>query len=143
MNQPASIASRLELLESRFALRIASRLTQASDTVSADVGERLRFARERALERARALRAATADGPVAVSADTLALGGPPSGWFKLAALLPLVALVVGLLLINEWHSRQQVSAAAAIDADLLADDLPPGAYSDPGFVEFLKTPPRE
>ena len=30
--------------------------------------------------------------------------------------------------------------AAEIDALLLSDDLPPGAYADPGFVEFLKKP---
>jgi hypothetical protein len=30
--------------------------------------------------------------------------------------------------------------AAEIDSALLADDLPPKAYSDAGFVEFLKTP---
>jgi hypothetical protein len=143
MNQPTSIASRLELLESRFALRVASRLTQASDTATADVSERLRFAREHALERGRAVRTATADSSVAVAAGALVLGRSPSRWVKLAGLLPLLALVIGLLLINEWHNRQQVAAAAAIDADILADDLPPGAYSDPGFVEFLKTPPRE
>jgi hypothetical protein len=28
---------------------------------------------------------------------------------------------------------------AEVDAALLADDLPPAAYSDPGFVQFLKT----
>ena len=27
-----------------------------------------------------------------------------------------------------------------IDTALLADDLPVAAYSDPGFVEFLKAP---
>ena len=31
---------------------------------------------------------------------------------------------------------------AEIDAALLADDLPPKAYSDAGFAEFLKTPPE-
>jgi hypothetical protein len=24
---------------------------------------------------------------------------------------------------------------------LLSDDLPPAAYNDPGFAEFLRTPP--
>jgi len=28
---------------------------------------------------------------------------------------------------------------AGMDAALLADDLPPAAYSDPGFVQFLKS----
>ena len=33
------------------------------------------------------------------------------------------------------------AAAAEVDAALLADDLPPEAYTDPGFGEFLKAPP--
>jgi hypothetical protein len=37
--------------------------------------------------------------------------------------------------------QEQVDAAAEIDAALLADDLPPAAYSDPGFLAFLKNPP--
>jgi hypothetical protein len=35
---------------------------------------------------------------------------------------------------------QQIQAAAEVDAVLLADDLPPEAYADPGFGEFLKLP---
>jgi hypothetical protein len=138
MNPTASARARLELLEPRFALRVAARLSEAADELPAGAEERLRFARERALERARARQAAPA--VVGQRGGAAALGGGPSRWFKLASALPLVVLVVGLLLIGEWHSRQQVAAAAEIDAMLLADDLPPGAYSDPGFVEFLKKP---
>jgi len=50
-----------------------------------------------------------------------------------------VALVGGLIAIQDWHGSNEISAAAEIDASLLADDLPPSAYSDPGFVEFLKS----
>jgi hypothetical protein len=35
---------------------------------------------------------------------------------------------------------QQISATAEIDAALLGDELPPAAYTDPGFSEFLVTP---
>ena len=51
-----------------------------------------------------------------------------------------MALIAGLLLIQQWQTDDQISAAAEIDAALLADDLPPVAYSDAGFAEFLKTP---
>jgi hypothetical protein len=30
---------------------------------------------------------------------------------------------------------------ASIDAELLTDDLPPDAYTDPGFLVFLKSKP--
>ena len=67
-------------------------------------------------------------------------GGSGSWWVKLASVLPLVALAGGLMLIQSWQTSAQISVAADIDAALLADDLPPKAYSDAGFVEFLKTP---
>ena len=37
-------------------------------------------------------------------------------------------------------SNEQIAAAAEIDADLLTDSVPPAAYNDPGFLEFLKSP---
>lgn len=53
-----------------------------------------------------------------------------------------MALVSGLVLIHESTLRARIRAAADIDAALLADDLPPGAYDDPAFVEFLKADVR-
>jgi hypothetical protein len=57
--------------------------------------------------------------------------------------LPLVALVAGLVMIQNWQTRTQISVAAEIDEALLGDDLPINAYRDPGFAEFLKAPPSE
>ena len=48
-------------------------------------------------------------------------------------------LIGGLMLIQERHWNAQIEAAADIDAALLTDDLPPGAYADPGFAEFLNS----
>ena len=72
------------------------------------------------------------------------LGGPGGGdvtpwWLRLSALVPLAVLLAGLVLIDSQYTRAQVEAAAELDAAILADDLPPEAYRDPGFVEFLKT----
>jgi hypothetical protein len=55
-----------------------------------------------------------------------------------ASVLPLLLLVLGLMLIQHLHNQAEIHAAAEVDAALLADDLPPEAYSDPGFVVFLK-----
>jgi len=55
--------------------------------------------------------------------------------------LPLLVLVSGLALIDQWVVHQQVLDAAEMDAQLLSDDLPPTAYSDPGFVEYLRSAP--
>jgi hypothetical protein len=136
--QPAA----LDALQSRFALRVAARLTERSQDLEADVGERLRFAREKALERARASRAASTTPALGATASGAALlGRVGSGWWmKLASVLPALALIAGLVLIQQSQTSDQISVAAEIDAALLADDLPPKAYSDAGFAEFLKTP---
>lgn len=136
--QPAA----LDALQSRFALRVAARLTERSQDLEADVGERLRFAREKALEQARASRAASSTPALGVTVSGAALlGRVGSGWWmKLASVLPVLALIAGLVLIQQSQTNDQISVAAEIDAALLADDLPPKAYSDAGFAEFLKTP---
>jgi hypothetical protein len=135
----------VEALQSRYALRVTARLSEQSATVSHDVGERLRFARERALDRARAQRAAVPSPSLQIGnagAGTLALSGgprsPSSWWVRFAQVLPLLALVAGLALIQNQQVRARIAAAAEIDFDLLVDELPPTAYSDPGFLEFMK-----
>ena len=50
----------------------------------------------------------------------------------------MALLLAGLLLIDRHYTQAQIEAAAEVDAALLADDLPPEAYRDPGFAEFLK-----
>lgn len=60
----------------------------------------------------------------------------PWGW-RLAALLPAVALVLGLWGVQRYAKQEQVEAATEVDMQLLTDDLPPDAYADPGFEEFL------
>jgi hypothetical protein len=65
--------------------------------------------------------------------------GPlPWGW-RLASTLPAVALVLGLWGIHHWYRSEQVQAATDVDMALLTDDLPPAAYADPGFEEYLRT----
>lgn len=137
-----------EALEARFALRLAARLSEGSDALPHDVSERLRVARDQAVERARAARRLTATTPaVAVvttgsgPASSALLGGnSPKWWVRLASLLPFVALVAGLLLVQQIQQQEEIDTAAEIDADLLSDDLPPDAYNDPGFREFLSMP---
>lgn len=133
--------SALESAEVRFAQRVVTHLTEQGGNLGADVTERLRFARETALQRARAARALASAVPSTTAGGSLVLSGWSSGWGrKAASLLPLVALVAGLIFIQRAQNEEQISIAAEIDADLLADDLPPRAYSDAGFVEFLKLP---
>jgi hypothetical protein len=141
-----SIASTatIETLEARFALQVTARLTEQSMNLGADIDTRLRFAREKALSQARLVAAQTRTPVAAVvnarGAAALLGGGPSSWWLKFASIAPAFALAAGLFLIQNWHIGMQISAAAEVDAALLADDLPPTAYKDPGFAEFLKMP---
>jgi hypothetical protein len=147
-SRPLTTPLDAQALEARFALRVTARLSEQAQRQPHAIEERLRFARQQALERARAkhrtVPAAVAAPSVQVAGSSLALGGgsEPSGggWFQraLAAALPLAVLVGGLALIHWNQTHAQIEAAAQIDAELLVDDLPPTAYSDPGFFEFLR-----
>ena len=127
-------------LEDRFALRVAAALSTHADGLPGDVTERLRFAREQALARARQKTTRTAPTTARLGGGVLAWGGEPGWGWRLATLAPLIALVAGLVLIQIQHDDDQISAAAEVDAALLADDLPPAAYTDAGFAEFLRLP---
>lgn len=135
----------LEALEARLGARLAASLNERTIAVPHDIAERLRISREQAVARARQARhsqaAATAPAVVANGRGSLSLGGGSRFWLGLASWVPLAALIGGLVLIQQWNDQQQVLAAAEIDAVLLADDLPPAAWTDPGFREYLKAPP--
>jgi hypothetical protein len=129
-------------LEARLGLRIAARLHAGSQGVPHDISERLRVARETAVARARhsqRLAAAAATTTVTRQQGAAAVlgGGDESWWVRLTALAPLVVLLAGLLFIHELQRLEQIDATAEIDTAILSDDLPPEAYTDPGFVEFL------
>jgi Protein of unknown function (DUF3619) len=135
-------------LESRLAMHFAGALSARVEQLPHDVAERLRFAREQALGKARdARRLAPAAAAAAVSVvgtsarGAASLGGFVPWWQRAASMLPLVMLVAGMFMIEHWTAREQAFAAADIDAQLLADDLPPAAYGDPGFAEYLRSAP--
>lgn len=145
INRRQALPCEVTALEARFGVRVAARLHQGSQEVPHDIGERLRVARETAVSRARhAKRLAAAQTPVAVrhqgGTATLSGRGAESWWVRLGALAPLVVLLAGLLFVHEWQRLEQIDATAELDAAILSDDLPPSAYTDPGFVEYLSNP---
>ena len=128
-------------LEARFGVRVAALLGERAQSTAPDISERLRFAREQALVRAQAARQVqTASAPVVVGRGRSAVLANPLGWwFKLGSAAPLALLVLGLAGIAHVHDKAQIAAVAEVDAALLSDDLPPAAYTDPGFAEYLNT----
>lgn len=140
----ASHTAEHHALEVRLAASLVSVLTPGLNGLPHDVTERLRFAREKAVSSARQHRLAKPAGAglVAVSPSGAAvLGGFSHWWQRAIAVLPLLVLVAGLVAIDDRAVREQVLAAAEIDTQLLSDQLPPAAYSDPGFAEFLRSSP--
>lgn len=139
----SQFAQELDARVARFGLRVAAGLSERNQALPADVNERLRFAREQAMIKAREACAAEAElAPstrVVRTGAALALFGGASSprWLKFASLMPLCMLVLGLALIQHGQFYEQILAAAEVDTALLADNLPPSAYSDPGFSEFL------
>ena len=97
-------------IESRLAGRFAGGLSARAELLPHDVTERLRFARERALMRAREVRQAapvTATATVSLTSGggAAALGSFVPWWQRAAAVLPLLLLVAGFLLIERWTVR--------------------------------------
>ncbi|WP_343628547.1 DUF3619 family protein [Roseateles sp.] len=139
----------LDARVTRFGLRVAAGLSERSEDLSGDIQERLRFAREQALAKATAARAAapaeTASSAREVGGGTLALGGGEKTprWLKAAAILPLLLLLGGLLLIQHSQWYEQIRSAAELDTEMLSKPLPPAAYSDPGFREYLNENPND
>lgn len=124
-------------LEEKFGRNVAARLTAGNAELDHDIGERLRVARAQAVARrkmAPQMRPATV---VHASGGTVSLGG---GWWpRIGAVVPLVALVVGLFAISVVQDDNKASELADVDTALLTDDLPPSAYTDPGFAQFLRS----
>jgi hypothetical protein len=130
--------------QDQFGRRIAARLDASTLELPHDVTERLRAARAQAIAHRKVAplqRAAS----VQASADGQAtLGGGddrPGLWHRLASALPLVVLLGGLVAIHVVQNEHRAREIADVDAALLTDDLPPAAYADPGFVQFLKSNP--
>jgi hypothetical protein len=126
-------------------MSIASRLNQRSVEISHDISERLRFARLKALDSqkpspvwARELQL-SAQGGLAVSAGR---SDKPGLWSLLGSVVPPALLLFGFVAFMGDAQTERIEEIARIDAELLADDVPPVAFADPGFVQFLQEATR-
>jgi hypothetical protein len=130
--------------EIKFANKIRQALNEGSrlhGERGARIAERLRPARERALERRR-----IAHEPVlawmrgtAASTEGGVIGGfGGTGGFSLRLMLATALLVAGLAVIYSGQQAQRAAEVEELDALLLTDDLPIDAYLDRGFEAWLK-----
>lgn len=123
--------------EERYASRVRQVLNHGLDDIPPAAARRLEAARHLALSRQKQT------APELVLAEVGSRMGRQllhSGieFAKIKPFLAIVALLVGMWLSFYWHSVQYVSEIEAVDVALLADDLPPEAFLDQEFIEWLK-----
>lgn len=124
-----------------FGMAVAARLSEGAELLPHDFNERLRAARARAVSQRKLAQVIQVAQVVSVSGGeaTLQWGGVQEGfWNRLASLLPLLALVVGLITIAVLQDELRAREVAEVDAELLTNELPPSAYVDPGFAQYLR-----
>lgn len=134
-----------EVAAERFARRLTARLTESTTELPYDISERLRASREQAI--AQRKKTVAVHITAAATASTRPNTSVTLGWWSseggnwwraLLSAVPVVALVAGLVVLNASEDESGALEVAEVDAALLTDDLPPTAYADPGFVQFLK-----
>lgn len=120
--------------------KIAARLSDTTEHLPHDISERLKVARMQALAKRKVLKLeVTSVASIHGGTATLHRGGDLSNlWVRFATFLPLLALVAGLLTIAVVADEDRTNEIADVDTELLTDDLPPAAYTDPGFTQFLR-----
>lgn len=139
MNSPQK---RADILQDRFGLKAVSYLSAGTADLPYDISERLRAARAQAVSKRKIVKTQTAGSVVNAGGSAALTWGSEEGlswWGRIGSVLPLVALVIGLLAISSIQDDNRTQELAEVDSALLTDVLPPAAFADPGFVQFLKT----
>ena len=134
-----------EILQDRYGLKVAARLSAGAADLPHDISERLRVVRAQAITKRKVHKLVGATSVVG-SGGAVTLGFDEEGlgwWGRIASALPLLALAFGLIAINAIQNDNFANELAVVDVALLIDDLPPAAYADPGFVQFIKRGPIE
>lgn len=123
-----------------FSRAVVARISQSADQLPHDVTERLRAARMQALSKRKVGAVAVANAvSLQNGAATLQSSSDEGGfWRKFASVIPLIALLAGLVSIGWIQDDLRADELATVDSELLLDELPPAAYTDPGFVQFLR-----
>lgn len=118
--------------EERYAHRVRQALNYGLKDIPPAASRRLEAARHLAMARQKQ------------AAPQIALAGTGSHTFRagshipyLKQILAVLALLLGMWISFYWHSVQYVNALEEVDSALLTDDLPPDAFLDNDFFEWL------
>ncbi len=119
--------------ELHFAYKIRQHLNRGLHELPPATLDRLHGARERALARQR----------VPVRQSILAAAGSfvqhHVEGLNLRQLGIALLVAVGMVTYTYWSADQSIAEIEEIDSALLADDLPIGAFTDSGFLAWLKS----
>ncbi len=136
-----ALRNKTAILQDRHGLKLASYLSLGTADLPHDISERLRVARIQALSQRKITKLGAARTVIANGSSAALTWDREEGlslWDRVGAILPLVALVAGLLFINSMQNDNRARELAEVDVAILTDVLPPAAFADPGFIQFLK-----
>ena len=121
--------------EERYAGRLRQALNHGMQDISPATSRRLEAARHLALSRQKQ-----------TAPQFILAGAGRGGHFNMGSERPyirhalsMLALLIGMWMAFYWHSTQYVNALEEVDSALLSDDLPPEAFLDNDFFEWLKS----
>lgn len=126
------------MTEDRIAYRVRQALNHGLPDISPAASRRLEAARHQALSRQKQ------------AAPQLALAAAGHGGIHFGSSVPylkqslaILALLLGMWIAFYWHSSQYISELEEVDTALLSDDLPPEAFLDQDFFEWLNDSSEE
>lgn len=119
-----------------MALGKALRHAEHAQPLGHDIGERLRIARQQAM--AAHQLALLRQQQSSTAAAQPAARRAAAWWKRTLALVPLAAVGAGVMFTQGAVSNDGGAEMAQTDTHILAQELPPSAWSDPGFQQFLK-----
>lgn len=122
--------------EEHQARRVRQALDQGLKDIPPALSRRLEAARQLALSRQKQPVVELRPAGEARHADVSQFGAPLA---HARQILAVAALLLGMWLSFYWHSVQYVNELEEVDSALLADDLPPEAFMDEDFFEWLKS----
>ncbi|HJW25105.1 MAG TPA: DUF3619 family protein [Rhodocyclaceae bacterium] len=126
------------MTEDRFAYSVRQALNHGLSDMSPATSRRLEAARHLALARQ---KQAVPQLSLAVAGHGTIHFGAAAPYLKQA--LAILALLLGMWIAFYWHSHQYIAELEEVDSALLADDLPPEAFLDQGFFEWLNDSSEE
>lgn len=118
--------------EERYGYRVRQALNHGLKDIPPATSRRLEAARHLALSKQKQL------------APQMAIAGLGGSHFRIGSHIPylkqilaVLALLLGMWISFYWHSVQYVTNLEEVDSALLTDDLPPDAFLDHDFFEWL------